>query len=165
MDQLDRAATRIAQGLALLGALGVLAMLVHVCADVAARNILGRPIPATNAIVSRYYMVLIAFLPLGWVERRNAMVKVELTELVTTRFIDRANELLVAILAAVVYGGIAWVTVETALDNWKVGSFVDVLGYRVAVWPTYFLPTTGFALAGLICLFRAASITAGRPAT
>ena len=49
MSALDRVATRIAQGLALIGSLGVLLMLVHVTADVAARNLFGQPIPATNA--------------------------------------------------------------------------------------------------------------------
>jgi TRAP-type C4-dicarboxylate transport system permease small subunit len=70
-----------AQFLALVGAIGVLLMMLHVGADIASRNIFGRPIPATNEIVSRYYMVLIAFLPLAWVEqRRRSMVSVEVLD-------------------------------------------------------------------------------------
>ncbi|KAA9007860.1 TRAP transporter small permease [Histidinibacterium aquaticum] len=161
MRALDRVATRIAQGLALIGSLGVLLMLVHVTADVAARNLFGQPIPATNAIVSRYYMVLIAFLPLGWVERNNAMVKVELTEYLTPGRIGQANDILVSLLAALVYLAIAWVTLGTAIESYEVGSFVDVLGNRVAVWPTYFLPPIGFTLAALVCLVRIPAILTG----
>ena len=35
-----------------------------------------------------------------------------------------------------------------------IGAFVDVLGRQIAIWPTYFLPPIGFALAALIVLIR-----------
>src|SRR5690606_40657440 len=64
--------------LALVGALGVIAMLLHVTADVISRQLFQRPVPATVEIVSRYYMVLISFLPLAWTERRNEMITVDI---------------------------------------------------------------------------------------
>lgn len=161
MLMIDRAAHRVAQALALCGAVGVLAMLVHVFADVALRNVAGRPIPATNDIVSRYYMVLIAFLPLAWVEQRRAMVAVEFIEPLMTPLLTRISDVLVALLSTLVYGTIAWVTLGTALQNLSVGSFVDVLGYRVPVWPSYFFPPLGFLLAALVTLLRGAQRLAG----
>ncbi len=161
IQRIDHFVTRLAQGLALLGALGVILMLLHVFLDVASRNLGGPPIPATNAIVSRYYMVLIAFLPLGYVESRNAMIKVELTDMFLTPALRRANDGLVALLSALVYGGISWMKLDTALDNWRVGSFVDVLGRQIPIWPTYFLPTLGFGLAALISLWRAVTDMTG----
>lgn len=154
MGALERAADKVAQGLALIGSLGVLALLVHVFVDVLTRNLIGRPIPATNEIVSHYYMVLIAFLPLAWVERRRAMVTVELLDLLLTDTARRVSDVLVALLACAIYAVIAWVTWETALKNFAIGSFVDVLGYRVPIWPTYFLPPLGFVLAALVTLLR-----------
>ncbi|WP_343079982.1 TRAP transporter small permease [Ostreiculturibacter nitratireducens] len=162
MQMLERAADRVAQGLALIGALGVVAMLLHVGADVVARNLFDRPIPATNEIVSRYYMVLIAFLPLAWVERGNAMVSVELLDMAMPPGLRRVSDLLVALIASVIYAAIAWVTLQSALSEWRVGSFVDVLGREVPVWPTYFLPPAGFCLAALVTLLRAAHSVRGQ---
>lgn len=161
MGALERLADRVAQGLALIGSLGVLALLVHVTVDVVTRNLLGRPIPATNEIVSHYYMVLIAFLPLAWVERGRAMVTVELLDAMLSEPLKRVSDVLVALLATAIYGAIAWVTWETALSNFRIGSFVDVLGYRVPIWPTYFLPPLGFVLAGLVTLLRAVQSVRG----
>lgn len=158
MDTIDRLADRLAQALALIGAIGVAALLLHVAADVASRNLLERPIPATNEIASRYYMVAIAFLPLAWVERRGAMVRVEVFEALASPGLMRVSEILVALLATAVYFVLAGVTWTDALDNWRIGAFVDVLGRQIAVWPTYFLPPAGFALAGAVTLLRAVTV-------
>jgi TRAP-type C4-dicarboxylate transport system permease small subunit len=162
MQVLERAADRVAQGLALVGALGVLALLVHVTLDVLSRNLFQQPIPATNEIVSRYYMVLIAFLPLAWVERSRSMVSVELLDMAMPVRARRLSDALVALLATVIYAAIAWVTWEQAMRNFATGSFVDVLGRRVPVWPTYFLPPAGFFLAALVTALR--TITSARDA-
>ena len=155
MTALDRLADRVSQALALIGALGLVALLVHVAAEVVARNLFGRPIPATNQIVSHYYMVLIAFLPLGWVERSRAMISVELIEGFLPATVRRLSDALVAALSTLIYAAIAWVTVGVAVKNYRVGSFVEVLGWPLPIWPTYVLPPLGFALAALITAFRA----------
>jgi TRAP-type C4-dicarboxylate transport system permease small subunit len=161
MDFLERAADRVAQGLALLGAIGVVALLLHVGIDVVMRNLFGQPIPATNEIVSRYYMALIAFLPLAWVERGRAMISVEVLETMMPRALRRVSDMLVAALAALIYAAIAWVTWADAVKNWKIGAFVDVLGRQLPVWPTYFLPPAGFLLAAAVTLLRAVQMARG----
>ena len=157
-----KAADRLAQGLALIAGLAVVAMLIHVALDVGTRNLAGRPIPATNEIVSRYYMVAIAFLPLAWVERRDAMVKVELTDALTSDRIGRWNDAIVALIAVVIYAGLSWVAWGEALDSAAKRTFVDVLGYRIATWPTFFLPAVGFAAAALAAGLRGILLISGR---
>lgn len=164
MQTLDRLTGRIAQALALIGALGLIALLLHVAADVAARNLFARPIPATNDIVSRYYMVALAFLPLAWVERQDAMVRVELVEFLGSPRLDRLSALLVAALVTAIYLAMAWVTWGDAVKNWRIGSFVDVLGRQVPVWPSYFLPPAGFGLAALVTAVRTLTLTRTAPA-
>jgi len=80
MPQIFSLADRLSRMLAFVGAVGVILMMVHVCADIVARTITGASLPATVEIVSYYYMVLVAFLPLAWVERRGGMISVELIE-------------------------------------------------------------------------------------
>ena len=155
MQSLERAADRVAQGLALVGAVGIVAMLLHVGVDVVTRNLFGRPIPATNEIVSGYYMVLIAFLPLAWVERNRGMVSVDLLDAAMSPRVRLAADLFVALLATALYLVITWVGWQAAMSRWHIGAFVDVLGYRLPIWPTYFLPPVGFFLAGMMTLLRA----------
>ena len=162
MARLDHIASRIAQGLALIGSIGLLMLLVHVAAEVVARNLVGRPIPATNQIVSHYYMVLIAFLPLAWVEHSRAMISVELFEAMLPAALRRVSDFLVALIALVIYAAITWVTWGDFVKNFNVGSFVDVLGWKLPIWPTYFLPPLGFALAAVIMGWRAVRIAGTR---
>lgn len=161
MNTLEKAADRLSQGLALIGSIGLIAMLVHVTLDVALRNTIATPIPATNEIVSSYYMVLIVFLPLAWVEKSRTMITVEVMEMVLTPLGRRLSDAAVGLLATVVYATLGWVTLQVALKNMRIGSFVDVLGHKVATWPSYFLPTAGFFLAALVTALRVVILLKG----
>jgi TRAP-type C4-dicarboxylate transport system permease small subunit len=161
MTFLGRFAERTAQLLALVGAIGVILMMLHVGADILARNLMGRPIPATNEIVSRYYMVLIAFLPLAWVEQRRGMVAVELINGLLGPKGVRLSDLLVAVLACAIYGVLAYTTWQSAISGFRTGSSVIVLNFLLPVWPTHFLPPAGFGLAAGVVAIRALQIVTG----
>ncbi|PJE26444.1 TRAP-type C4-dicarboxylate transport system, small permease component [Pseudooceanicola antarcticus] len=165
MKSLEKAADYLSQGLALIGSIGLFAMLAHVTLDVALRNFADTPIPATNEIVSRYYMVLIVFLPLAWVERQRTMITVEVMEMLLTPRGRRISDGAVALLATGIYGFLGWVTWSVALKSMAIGTFVDVLGHKIAVWPSYFLPPAGFVLAAAMTALRLAIIIAGPSAT
>lgn len=155
MERLEKSAEKLAQGLALIGAAGIMAMLVHVGLDVLARNLAGQPIPATNEIVSGYYMVLIAFLPLAWVEKRNGMVSVEFIDFLLGPEARRQSDIFVGLFGTLIYGILAWVAWGTAVRSFNSGTFVDALGLAVPIWPTYFLPPLGFVLAAGITALKA----------
>ncbi|PJE33274.1 Tripartite ATP-independent periplasmic transporters, DctQ component [Pseudooceanicola marinus] len=154
MKRLEKVADLLSQGLALIGSIGLMAMLVHISIDVISRNIFDLPVPATNEVVSRYYMVLIVFLPLAWVERQRTMITVEVMEMVLGPLGRRLSDAAVGLLATVIYASLGWVTWTVALKNMEIGTFVDVLGRQLPVWPSYFLPTAGFFLAALMTALR-----------
>jgi len=154
MDRLEQGAGKLAQGLALIGSAGILLMLAHVGLDVLTRNLVGRPIPATNEIVSGYYMVLVAFLPLAWVERRGGMVSVEFIDFLLSAETKRRSDIFVCFYAALVYGVLAWVCWTTAMRAFRSGSFVETLGLAVPIWPSYFLLPLGFILAAGITALK-----------
>lgn len=156
-----RIAETTARLLALVGSVGVLLMMLHVGADIVARNLFGRPLPATNEIVSRYYMVFIAFLPLAWVERRRGMVSVEVVESLMPPRMLRASDILVAVLATAIYGVLAYTTWFDALSAFRSGRSVIALNILIPVWPTYFLPPVGFTLAAAVTLVRGVEIVTG----
>ena len=156
-ESLDRLVVRISDGLALLGAVGVVAMLVHITAYVIMRQFSHSPVPATVEIVSYYYMVLIAFLPLAWAERRGEMISIEIFAPLLTGRIGRINEIFVALVTAGVYAVLTYTTWLVAMREFSARSFVISLSVVIPVWPGYFVLPIGFALAALVTLYRGLS--------
>lgn len=159
MPQIFSLADRLSRMLAFVGALGVILMMIHVCADILARTITGASLPATVEIVSYYYMVLVAFLPLAWVERRDGMISVELVEFMMSPRMIKISDAMVAALGTVIYAVMAYATWITAVKNYVTGTFVVALQVKIITWPGYFLPSIGFALAAGILVVRLLEIT------
>jgi TRAP-type C4-dicarboxylate transport system permease small subunit len=141
--------------LALLGSIGTVAMMLHICLDVMLRNVFRVSLDVTPDVVARYYMVVVAFLPLAWLETQNGMISVELFERALGPRARRASDVLVALFSALVYAVLAWATLRSALGHFRVGTFVEFTDYRMPVWHSYFLPPLGFALAASACLLKA----------
>lgn len=152
---------RIASGLALLGALGIGAIVVQVTADVVLRYAFNTPVPATLEMVSRYYMIAIAFFPLAWVERRGEMVTVE----VFTSFYGergmRVLDIVMSVLGAVIYGMLFWTTLAKAMAEMAIGSVVMSLTISVPVWPTYWVLPIAFVFAAIVSAVRAILLISG----
>lgn len=152
--RLDLVVSRVTSGLALIGAIGVVAMLLHVTAYVIMRHVMSAPVPATVEIVSRYYMVLIAFLPLAWAERRGDMISIEVFAHLTPQSVKPWVAALVSLVTSGTYVLLTYTTWLVALREFKTGSFVISLSVAIPVWPGYFILPVGFALAALVCLYR-----------
>jgi len=153
-ESLDRLVVRISDGLALLAAVGVVAMLVHITAYVILRQFLHSPVPATVEIVSYYYMILITFLPLAWAERRGEMISIEIFASLMTGRIGRINEIFVALVTSGVYVVLTYTTWMVAMREFSARSFVISLSVAIPVWPSYFVLPVGFALAAVVTLYR-----------
>lgn len=168
MRQSLSALARIRQGLsvalAILGSLAVLALMLHVSLDVIMRNALNAPIPATYEIVTNYYMVAMAFIPLAWVERGKGMVQVELLEAVMNPAARRVSDAFVALISTLIYGALAWLTFKTALSNFSTGTFVMAQSLAVPTWPAFFFLPIGFALAAMTTFLRLFETSSETPA-
>ncbi|KMK66554.1 TRAP transporter small permease [Puniceibacterium sp. IMCC21224] len=164
MPLLTRLRDRGLDLLAVLGGLAILTLMIHVVADVAMRNLLNQPIPATYEVVTHYYMIALAFLPLAWLERRRGMVQVEVLEPLMSPALLRLSDRFVALLSTVIYAALAWVTWKTALGNYATGTFVLAQNVAVPTWPAYFLPPLGFALAAAVTAVRILSPEQDNPA-
>lgn len=161
-DVLDAITRRTTAFFALLGAIGVFAMLVHICAYVIGRHVASAPVPATVEIVSNYYMILIAFLPLAWAERRGDMVSVEiLGQLLKGRF-KTINAVFVTLVTAGAYAILTYTTWIVATKQFATKTYVISLSMTIPIWPAYFILPLSFGLATLVCLLRLPSILAGK---
>ena len=165
LDTLGTLMKRATALLALLGSVGVVVMLVHICAYVIGRHLAAAPIPATVEIVSNYYMVLIAFLPLAWAERRGDMIAVEVFGQLLRGPFRRIDALFVAIVTAGAYAILTYATWLVAMREFAVRSYVISLSMTIPVWPSYFILPLSFGLAMVVCLLRVALLLAGRDVT
>lgn len=161
MAALYRLTNRAAVGLALLGTLGILLMVVHVTLDVVLRSTLSVSIPATVELVTRYYLITLALLPLGWVEWRREMIAVEALEGVMGQRLVRFSDVLVSLLSAVVYAVLAIATWGKAMEQYAIGSYAMSLNFPMPVWPTYFVLPIAFALAAAVCVVRVPFLARG----
>lgn len=159
-----RLTRRLTDALAVLGALGVVAMLVHINIDVVLRQLFHWPVPATNEIVSRYYMVMVAFLSLAWADRRGEMIRVEVLSGLLSERLRRPIQIFVYLVCAAAFAVLTWTTWSEAMANLRSGTFVMSLNVAVLVWPSYFVLPVAFALALLVSLVKlAVTLSGGDP--
>ena len=154
MQSLERVEDSLLALLAVIGAVATLSLMAHVAIDITMRNLMNAPIPATFEIVTNYYMVALAFIPLAWVERSGGMVQVEVMEAFMSPGVIRISDRMVSLISTIVYLLLAWVTLKVALTNTARGSYLMANSTRVLTWPAYWLPPLGFGLAGLVTLIR-----------
>ncbi len=138
----------------ILGLIAVALMMLHISIDVAGKFLLNEPIPATIAMVSNYYMVVVAFLAIGFAETRNGHISVEvLTEL----FPMRAQRHLYSwsyVISAMVYGLLTVRTWEEAVRAQATGTFMMEQGTKLLTWPSYYLLPIGCGLMTLVVIYR-----------
>jgi TRAP-type C4-dicarboxylate transport system permease small subunit len=159
MTGLFTLASRGVRILALIGAIGTVAMMLHICLDVVLRNAFRISLDTTPDVVARYYMVIVAFLPLAWLEKQDGMVSVEIIDWALGPRTLRVSDVLVALLSALVYFMLAWATARSALQHFTLGTFVEFADYRLPIWHSFFLPPLGFVLAAFICLLKAIELS------
>jgi TRAP-type C4-dicarboxylate transport system permease small subunit len=155
MNALFFFASRSVRMLALIAAVGTVAMMFHICLDVFLRNVFRISLDTAPEVVARYYMVVVAFLPLAWLERRDGMVSVELLEWVMGPRVRQVSDIVVALLSSIAYGVLAWTTWSSAMRHFNIGTFVEFVDFKMPVWHSYFIPPLGFGLAALICIVKA----------
>ncbi|NDV00953.1 TRAP transporter small permease [Pseudoroseicyclus tamaricis] len=164
MQALAKLAGGVSRALAYVGTAAVVAMMLHICLDVALRNLFNIAMNTTPEIVARYYMTGIAFLPLAWLELRRQMISVELLEFAMTDRLRRQSDVVVMIVASLVYVALAWGAWPKALKEARSGTFVELVSLQFEVWHSYFIPAVGFSLAAVACLFTAWGLVSPRAA-
>ena len=138
----------------IIGLISVALMMFHITIDVVGKFAMNEPVPATIALVSSYYMVVIAFLPIAYAETRNSHITVEvLTEL----FPMRAQYHLYSwsyLISATVYGLLTYRTWNEALRTQEAGSFIMEQSTKLLVWPSYYLLPIGCGLMTVVLVYR-----------
>lgn len=151
---LQKFADRMSSFFSLIGGLGIFLMLLHVTGDVIVRQVFKSPPPATVLVVSHYYMVMIAFFPLGWAEWRGDMISVEVFSRLFTGVILKIKTTLINSLIMVIYGFLAITTWNIAAAEFKVQSYQVSLGVVIPIWPSYYILPIAFGAATVVAAIR-----------
>ncbi|WP_416899158.1 MAG: TRAP transporter small permease [Minwuia sp.] len=162
MDFIDRWLGRAVNLTSVVGSIAVGLMMVHITADVIGKFIFFSPVPATITLVSNYYMVVVAFLPLALAERRNAHISVEV---LTERFpaaLQRHINGWTYLLSAVVFGLLTYRSFTDALDKQDTGSFIMEQSTKVLIWPGHYLLPIGAGLMVLVLVYKFVCYLTGR---
>lgn len=133
----------------ILGAIAVALMMVHIAVDVVAKYVFGVPMPGTITVVSNYYMIVVAFLPLAFTERANGHISVEVLVEHFPRGLQRWLNVLAMVISAVVLGFMTWQSFIDAERARAIGTFEIEQDMKLSIWPARYLLPLGCALMTL----------------
>jgi len=159
----NRAVGRIDRLLMLIAGTALILMMLHISVDVVSNQFFGTPVPLTNAVVTQYYMICVAYLPLAATELRGAHISVDF---LVKRLPGRPRRLLdtvVTLLCAALYLALALQAWQLALEKLERNAFLMEQTTRVSTWPSYFIIPLGFAMVAALLLARAGCRLVGRP--
>lgn len=154
MRLIGRSLNWMATALAILGALCIVLMMLQVTLDVALKNLFAIRVPFTQALVTKWYMVGAAFLPLGLTEILDRHISVEVVYQMLPARLRRLLGGAVCLFAAVIAGFALVPLWGEAVKKMHAGAFVTENGDDISVWGGYFFLPVGFALLLAILLYR-----------
>lgn len=154
MEFIGRIVAQIIRLTTWLGMLAVVLMMMQITIDVAGKFLFNAPIPATIALVSNYYMVIIAFVPLALVETRNGHISVEVATEFLPRPMQRHLYSWTYLFSATVFGAFAYRSWEEAERARNSGSFIVEHSVKILTWPSYYLLPIGAGLMTVVLIYR-----------
>lgn len=143
----------LSTGLAVLAGFATFVIMVIIAADVTLR-FLGSGVPGTLEIVTYYLMVIVAFLALGNLERKDGMISVDVVFNVLGVGGRRWMMVFAGVVSTLVMAGIAYGSLLEAMSQYRSGSYVVTLRYVLPIWPTYFIVPVAFAVAAFVSALR-----------
>lgn len=163
MDVIERVLARILDGVTFIGIVAVFLMMAHITLDVVMRFLLNDPPPGTLIIVSRYYMVIVAFLSLAFAERRSGHINVEIVSECLPLPVQNTFNLLGTILSLVIFAMLAWRGFEEGMKKQQIGAFALEQDVLIPIWPSYYLLPIGAGLMCLVLIFKIVRHLIGGP--
>lgn len=154
MIGVERLLQRLSDFALWVGAVAIVAMMVHVSADVLFKITINWPIAGTLEIVSFVYMVACIFLPLPHVQMSRSFIVVELfTQNLSSRSLLRLDMML-APLSIFYLGILSVMALGRAWDKTRLGETQDATYFELPVWPMRWVFALACTLACLIAIYQ-----------
>lgn len=160
LSALLRAWSWIVEGLAALGTILIGVLMLIICADIVARNLMGASLPMVSEL-GALTLVMIVYLQLAATIRADRLAR---TEIWFPGFCDRHPRGgavlggLFNLTAAGLLGLIAWASLRIIAKDYEAGEFIGVPGIAtMVVWPFRVMIILGVAVAALEAALRMAA--------
>lgn len=148
----------LVDGLAALGTLLIGVLMLIICADIVARNLMGSSLPLISEL-GALTLVMIVYLQLAATVRADRLARTEIFFTAFRRRRPLGGALLAAVFdlaGALLVGLIAWSSVHILQKDFASGEFIGVPGIAtLPTWPFRALILIGVAVAAVEFLVRA----------
>lgn len=159
----------LVDGLAALGTVLIGVLMLIICADVVARNIVGASLPLVSEL-GALTVVMIVYLQLATTIRHDRLSRTEFQRIALARWprVAALVEAVFALVGGIALAVVAWATLGILQRDIGAGQFIGVTGVAtVPTWPFRLMILVGIAVAALqfaIQVLAALAIAArGRP--
>lgn len=156
IDRYDWAVEWASRVLLFFGGLGIIALMLHVCADVAGKYFFNKPITGTLEIVSWYYMVACVFLPLAFVQVQRQHLTVEMFTMGLSRRRLAALDGCVALAGLIYVGLLTYLVFGRAVKATADREILALTFSDVPAWPSRWILPVSFGLFSLVLLAQVA---------
>ena len=136
IDRYFRVVEAASQVLLFFGGVAIIALMLHICADVAGKHFFNKPITGTLEIVAWYYMVACVFLPLAFVQVQRLHLTVELFTMGLSRRRLAALDGVIAVLGLGYVALLAWLVYGRARAATADREILDLTFFDVPAWPS-----------------------------
>ena len=153
-----RAWLLLIDGLAALGTALIGVLMLVICADIVARNMLGASLPLVSEL-GALLLVMIVCLQLSTTIRADRLARTEVFYVSFRLKYPRAGAFLSALfnlVGAAMIGGIAWASISLLRKDYGSGEFIGIPGIAtLQTWPFRLLILIGMAVAAIEFLIQA----------
>lgn len=148
-----------------IGGISVVAMMLHVCADIFLREVLGIVVPGTLEIVSFFYMVACICLSFPVMQIMGEQVVVELF---VQTFSDAAMRVLNLFATFLTLAYVGYLALAAAVGAWSAtqdGEMQLVGDTDLYTWPSRWINFAGLAIMAVVVLWQLWAIYIREPET
>lgn len=144
-----------------IGSAVLILMALQIVVDVFMRNVVGAGFPATADLVSKYYMILVSFLPIAYAEVQRRHVEASVFTDMMPKASHRWIYLIGFVLSLAVYALLTWGTAQEALVQTGRGAYVEAGTIVFHTWPGYWILPVSFGLMTVVLAFRLVEVARG----
>lgn len=148
--------------LLVIASAALLAMMVHIGTDILASLFWNAPFGTTSAIVTQYYMIAVAYLPILAAERRGSHIGITIITDLLPRRVQQGLRVVVTITIAGVYLMLTAQAWGQAVHKLEIGAYMVEQTSRVLVWPSYFLIPAAFGAMAMLMVAKSVLLLLGR---
>ena len=163
---LERSWHRLVEAFAALGTVLIGVLLVIICADIVARNLMGASLPLVSEGGALLVVTLVA-LQLAATVKAGRLARTEVVIVPLAERFPRLGAILNGVydlVGAVVLGVIAWASIRVVGKDMAAAEFIGVPGLAtLPTWPFRVLILAGFAIAAVEFVVRIIGAFRGRP--